>query len=122
VTLSYPDLRDQVWRANQGLVRAGLVTLSFGNASGVDREAGVLVIKPSGVPYDQLRPEHLVVVSLDDGRVVERRSSAFVGHADASHPVSALPGDRWRRPHPFHGRDRLGAGGPIHPRTGHHPR
>jgi L-ribulose-5-phosphate 4-epimerase len=60
-----------VWRANQGLVRAGLVTLSFGNASGVDREAGVLVIKPSGVPYDQLRPEHLVVVSLDDGRVVE---------------------------------------------------
>ena len=71
MTLSYPDLRDQVWRANQGLVRAGLVTLSFGNASGVDREAGVLVIKPSGVPYDQLRPEHLVVVSLDDGRVVE---------------------------------------------------
>jgi L-ribulose-5-phosphate 4-epimerase len=47
------------------------VTLSFGNASGVDRKAGVLVIKPSGVPYDDLRPEHLVVVSLEDGRVVE---------------------------------------------------
>ena len=69
--LSFPDLREQVWRANQGLVRAGLVTLSFGNASGVDRQAGVLVIKPSGVPYDELRPEHLVVVSLEDGRVVE---------------------------------------------------
>jgi L-ribulose-5-phosphate 4-epimerase len=69
--LSLPDLREQVWRANQGLVRAGLVTLSFGNASGVDRDAGVLVIKPSGVPYDELRPEHLVVVSLEDGRVVE---------------------------------------------------
>jgi L-ribulose-5-phosphate 4-epimerase len=69
--LSLPHLREQVWRANQSLVRAGLVTLSFGNASGVDREAGVLVIKPSGVPYDELRPEHLVVVSLDDGRVVE---------------------------------------------------
>ena len=69
--LSLPDLRDEVWRANQALVRGGLVTLSFGNASGVDRAAGVLVIKPSGVPYDQLLPEHLVVVSLEDGRVVE---------------------------------------------------
>ena len=69
--LSLPDLREQVWRANQELVRAGLVTLSFGNVSGVDRDAGVLVIKPSGVPYDELRPEHLVVVSLEDGRVVE---------------------------------------------------
>ena len=69
--LSFPDLREQVWRANQDLVRAGLVTLSFGNASGVDRQAGVLVIKPSGVPYNELRPEHLVVVSLEDGRVVE---------------------------------------------------
>jgi L-ribulose-5-phosphate 4-epimerase len=48
-----------------------LVTLSFGNASGVDRAAGVLIIKPSGLPYDELRPEHLVVVSLEDGRVVE---------------------------------------------------
>jgi L-ribulose-5-phosphate 4-epimerase len=70
-TLSLPDLREQVWRANLGLVQGGLVTLSFGNASGVDREAGVLVIKPSGVPYDVLRPEQLVVVSLEDGRVVE---------------------------------------------------
>jgi L-ribulose-5-phosphate 4-epimerase len=65
------NLRAQVWRANQELVKAGLVTLSFGNASGVDRERGVLVIKPSGVPYDRLRPEDLVVVSLEDGKVVE---------------------------------------------------
>jgi L-ribulose-5-phosphate 4-epimerase len=71
VPLSLPDLREQVWRANLGLVRAGLVTLSFGNASGVDRDAGVLVIKPSGVPYDVLRPEQLVAISLEDGRVVE---------------------------------------------------
>ena len=42
--------------ANRQLVAAGLVTLSFGNASGVDREAGVMVIKPSGVAYDQLTP------------------------------------------------------------------
>jgi L-ribulose-5-phosphate 4-epimerase len=70
-SVSLPELREKVWRANQAIVRAGLVTLSFGNASGVDRDAGVLVIKPSGVPYDQLMPEHLVVVALEDGRVVE---------------------------------------------------
>jgi L-ribulose-5-phosphate 4-epimerase len=66
-----PDLREQVWRANQAIVRAGLVTLSFGNASGVDHEAGVMVIKPSGVPYDTLRPEDMVAVSLADGSIVE---------------------------------------------------
>ncbi len=65
------ELRAQVWRANQDLIKAGLVTLSFGNASGVDRERGVMVIKPSGVPYDQLRPADLVVVSLEDGAIVE---------------------------------------------------
>lgn len=69
--LMLPELRDRVLRANLGLVRAGLVTLSFGNASGVDRDAGALVIKPSGVPYDELRAEDLVVVSLEDGRRVE---------------------------------------------------
>jgi L-ribulose-5-phosphate 4-epimerase len=64
------DLRDAVWLANQELVRAGLVTLSFGNASGIDRAAGIMVIKPSGVPYEELLPEHLVDVALDDGRVL----------------------------------------------------
>lgn len=64
-------LRQEVLLANQALVRAGLVTLSFGNASGVDRAAGVMVIKPSGVPYDRLRPEDMVVVSLADGTVVD---------------------------------------------------
>ncbi len=69
--LMLQELREQVWSANLALVRDGLVTLSFGNASGADRAAGVFVIKPSGVPYDQLRPEQLVIVSLEDGRVVE---------------------------------------------------
>jgi L-ribulose-5-phosphate 4-epimerase len=64
------DLRDAVWEANRAIVRAGLVTLSFGNASGVDRDAGILVIKPSGVAYDILRPSDLVAVALDDGRVL----------------------------------------------------
>ena len=65
------DLRAEVAAANAEIDRAGLVTLSFGNVSGVDREAGVLVIKPSGAPYATLRPEDLVVVSLADGRVVD---------------------------------------------------
>lgn len=65
------ELRAEVAAANAAIDRAGLVTLSFGNVSGVDRDAGVLVIKPSGAPYATLRPEELVVVSLEDGRVVE---------------------------------------------------
>ena len=69
--MSLTPLRDQVCQANRDLVTAGLVTLSFGNASGVDREAGVLVIKPSGVAYASLRPQDMVVVDLGDGRVVE---------------------------------------------------
>lgn len=64
-------LRQQVAKANADLVRAGLVTLTFGNASGVDREANALVIKPSGIPCDEVAPEDLVVVSLEDGRVLE---------------------------------------------------
>jgi L-ribulose-5-phosphate 4-epimerase len=70
---SLVDLRDEVWRANQALFESDLVTLSFGNASGVDRAAGVLLIKPSGVPYEALRPADLVAVALEDGRTVEGR-------------------------------------------------
>ena len=68
--LALVDLRDAVWAANQAIVQAGLVTLAFGNASGVDRAAGIMVIKPSGVPYDTLRPADLVAVALDDGRTL----------------------------------------------------
>jgi L-ribulose-5-phosphate 4-epimerase len=64
-------LRARVAAANVALNAAGLVTLSFGNVSGVDRDAGVLVIKPSGVPYAELRPESMVTVALEDGHVVE---------------------------------------------------
>jgi L-ribulose-5-phosphate 4-epimerase len=63
--------RESVWRANLDLVEAGLVTRAFGNASGVDPALGIILIKPSGVPYSELRPEHLVAVAIDDGRVVD---------------------------------------------------
>ena len=63
-------LREEVLEANLELVRRGLVLYTFGNASGVDREQGLVVIKPSGVDYDELRPEHMVVTDLD-GKIVE---------------------------------------------------
>ncbi len=69
--MRYEDLRQRVCLANRGLVNAGLVILSFGNASGIDRDAGVFAIKPSGVDYALLRPEDIVVLDLASGAVVE---------------------------------------------------
>ena len=64
------DLRTQVLEANLELVKRGLVLYTFGNASGIDREQGLIVIKPSGVDYDDLRPEHMVVTDLH-GNIVD---------------------------------------------------
>jgi L-ribulose-5-phosphate 4-epimerase len=65
------DLKRRVCQANLDLVKEGLVLHTWGNASGIDRSKGMVVIKPSGVPYSVMRPEHMVVVALDSGRVVE---------------------------------------------------
>lgn len=65
-----PELREQVLQANLELVRRGLVLYTFGNASGISREQGLVAIKPSGVPYEVLKPEDLVVTDLD-GKIVE---------------------------------------------------
>ncbi len=64
-------LKEAVCRANLDLPKYGLVTFTWGNVSGVDREAGLMVIKPSGVEYDELTPEDMVVVSLETGEKVE---------------------------------------------------
>lgn len=64
------QLKAQVCRANLDLVSRGLVLETWGNASAVDRERGLMVIKPSGVPYAGMKPQHMVVVALADGRVV----------------------------------------------------
>ena len=69
--MAYDQLKQQVWDLNMKLARSGLIVLTFGNASGVDREAGVLAIKPSGVDYDQMRPEQMVIVALETGEIVE---------------------------------------------------
>ena len=65
------QLKAEVCQANLDLVTEGLVIQTWGNASAVDRKQGVVVIKPSGVPYAEMKPEHMVVVGLGDGRVVE---------------------------------------------------
>ena len=63
------QLKQQVYEANMELPRRGLVTYTWGNVSGIDRESGLFVIKPSGVEYDELRPEDLVVLDLNGNKV-----------------------------------------------------
>jgi L-ribulose-5-phosphate 4-epimerase len=63
-------LRAEVLEANLELVRRGLVLYTFGNASGISRQDGFVVIKPSGVPYGSMKPADMVITDLD-GRVVE---------------------------------------------------
>ena len=65
------ELKEIVCKANLELPKHGLVTFTWGNVSGVDREAGLMVIKPSGVEYDNMTPEDMVVVSLATGERVE---------------------------------------------------
>ncbi|EHB64978.1 MULTISPECIES: L-ribulose-5-phosphate 4-epimerase [Paenibacillus] len=64
------DLKQQVLEANLALPKHGLVTFTWGNVSGIDREQGLVVIKPSGVPYEELKAEDMVVLDLQ-GQIVE---------------------------------------------------
>ena len=67
--MAYEALREQVYEANMLLPRHGLVTFTWGNVSGIDREKGLFVIKPSGVDYDKLTPDDMVVMDLEGNRV-----------------------------------------------------
>jgi L-ribulose-5-phosphate 4-epimerase len=77
-------LREEVLEANLELVRRGLVLYTFGNVSGIDRSAGLVAIKPSGVPYEELTPEQIVISDLE-GKIVEgnlRPSSDLPTHLE----------------------------------------
>src|SRR5437879_11879506 len=63
-------LREEVLEANLELVRRGLVLYTFGNVSGIDREEGLVAIKPSGVPYEELTAEHIVISDLN-GKIAD---------------------------------------------------
>jgi L-ribulose-5-phosphate 4-epimerase len=65
------QLKKEVFEANMLLPKYGLITFTWGNVSGVDRESGLMVIKPSGVEYDNMTAEDMVVVSLETGETVE---------------------------------------------------
>jgi L-ribulose-5-phosphate 4-epimerase len=66
------ELKQKVWEANLELFKFGLVIFTWGNVSGIDRKQGLVVIKPSGVSYDKMKPEDMVIVDLD-GKVVESK-------------------------------------------------
>jgi L-ribulose-5-phosphate 4-epimerase len=87
-------LREEVLEANLELVRRGLVLYTFGNASAISREDGLVAIKPSGVPYEELTPEHMVIAALD-GTIVEgnlRPSSDLPTHLALYRQFSAVGG------------------------------
>ena len=89
-----PNLRTQVLEANLDLVRKGLVLSTFGNVSGLARDQGLIVIKPSGVPYSEMKPEHLVVTDMH-AKVVEgtlRPSSDLPTHAALYRAFSSIGG------------------------------
>ena len=63
------ELKKQVYEANMELPRRGLITYTWGNVSGIDRETGYFVIKPSGVDYDVLTPDDMVVMDLEGNKI-----------------------------------------------------
>jgi len=65
------QLKEQVFRANLLLPKHGLITFTWGNVSGIDRQQGLVVIKPSGVPYEMMKAEDMVVVEVETGKTVE---------------------------------------------------
>ena len=69
------ELKKAVYEANMDLPKYGLVTFTWGNVSGIDRESGLFVIKPSGVDYDKLTPDDMVVMDLNGNRVEGDRKS-----------------------------------------------
>ena len=73
------ELKKEVYEANMELVEKGLVIYTWGNVSGIDRESGYVVIKPSGVEYDVMKPEDMVVVDLE-GNIIQ----AILGHGYTS--------------------------------------
>jgi L-ribulose-5-phosphate 4-epimerase len=96
--MDFAALREEVWWANTQLPANRLVVMHSGNASGIDREAGLVLIKPSGVDYDRLRPEDLAVVTLDGSHaMVEAVPDGVVTHlrpsVDTPHHLALYRGD-----------------------------
>ena len=94
------ELKQKVYEANMQLPKYGLVTFTWGNVSAIDREKGLFVIKPSGVDYDKMKPEDMVVMDLEGNQV---------------------EGNRWYRTYPQSMGYFLGTGRKRHPVLRNHP-
>ena len=116
------QLKADVLAANLALPAHGLVTFTWGNVSAVDETRKLMVIKPSGVEYDVMSVEDMVVVEIASGKVVEGAKKTLFRYANTPRAVSRVS-RHWRRgAHPLSLGDHLRAGGAIHPRAGHHAR
>ncbi len=92
--MKHQTLREQVLEANLEVVRRGLVLYTFGNASGIDRSAGIVAIKPSGVPYEGMRPSDIVLVDLE-GAIIDgalRPSSDLATHLELYRAFPSIGG------------------------------
>ena len=67
------QLKEKVYKANMQLVEYDLVVFTWGNVSGIDKETGIMAIKPSGVDYDKLKPEDIVLVDVETGKRLKRK-------------------------------------------------
>ena len=124
------ELKEKVFKANLDLVRQGLVIFTWGNVSGIDREKGLVVIKPSGVSYDAMKAADMVVVDLQTGKVVEgdlNPSSDTPTHLVLYRAFPNIGGDRNHtcrlllQGHPLHTRhDPRGSGRPVRAGDGQH--
>ncbi len=108
-------LKQEVCEANLQLVREGLVIQTWGNVSGIDRTGGLVVIKPSGVPYDQMKPEHMVVVSLSYRQSCRGQIKSQFGYTNAPGSVPGVWRNRRYCSYPQPLRYCLGAGSPRNP-------
>lgn len=89
------DLKEKVYLANRELVSQGLVIQTWGNASGIDRQQGLVVIKPSGLAYSRMRPRHMVAISLKTGQAIGgglRPSSDTPTHLELYHAFKNIAG------------------------------
>ena len=114
----FKELKREAYEANVALPRHGLINLTFGNASAVDRARAVFAIKPSGIDYAALTPDDMVIVDFE-GRKVEGSSQPLVGHPHPPQAVPRLPEYWRRRAYALDPRHRLRASRPADPELRH---
>lgn len=107
------ELKHRVYEANMLLPQYGLVTFTWGNASELDQKRGIFAIKPSGVDYDKLRPEDMVLIDLE-GKKGRGAIQPVLGYPDPSGAVPCLFPDRRHRTHALGLRHQLGPSRAVH--------